>query len=184
MGILQHLHAIGPKASKEDEHKKRGKGQIQHQGTDIVKKRPASRQQENRKISKCIFFILIVLLFSNDAMTIDKDNKTTIDKYNDLQAHNTTTTTLILTNRPKTYNTRKKLNKLQHSLNGNHYLNIAHWNKGNTLFKNKTPQIDQILNTHKPHILSLCEANIEKMINDTPNDQYFDYKIKHTKIQK
>ena len=119
---------------------------------------------------------------SDDIMTTNKDNKTNINKHNNLQIYNTITATTILTNRPQTNNTRIQHNKLQHSLNGNHYLNIAHWNKGNTLFKNKTPQIDQILNTHKPHILSLCEANIAKMINDTLNDQYFDYKTEHTKM--
>ena len=77
----------------------------------------------------------------------------------------------------KSDTTRIQHNKLQHSLNGNHYLNIAHWNKRNTLFKNKTTQIDQLLNTHKPHILSLCEANIVKMVNDTHNNKYYDYTI-------
>ena len=87
---------------------------------------------------------------------------------NDKYQHNT----MMLTydNKQTTNITRKKLNKLQHTINGNYYLNLSHWNKGNTLFKNKATQIDQILNTHKPHILSLCEANIEKTINDTPND--------------
>ena len=32
------------------------------------------------------------------------------------------------------------------------------------------------------HIISLCEANIEKTINSTPNDTYKDYKIEHTKM--
>ena len=35
---------------------------------------------------------------------------------------------------------------------------------------------------YKPHIISLCEANIEKTINNTPNDTYIDYKIEHTKM--
>ena len=115
-----------------------------------------------------------MLLVSNDSMTTNNDNRTTNDKYNNTQTHNTITTTLITTLRPKTNTTRIQHNKLQHSLNSNHYLNIAHWNKGNTLFTNKTTQIDQLLNIHKPHILSLCEANIEKMVNDTHNNKYYD----------
>merc|ERR1712115_514119 len=115
-------------------------------------------------------------------MTTNNDNKINNDKHNNTQTHDTITTTLITTKRPKTNTTRIQHNKLQHSLNGNHYLNIAHWNKGNTLFTNKTTQIDQLLNTHKPHILSLCEANIEKMVNDTHNDKYYNYKIEHTKM--
>ena len=35
---------------------------------------------------------------------------------------------------------------------------------------------------HNPHLLSLCEANIEKIINNTENDTYTDYKIEHTKM--
>ena len=35
---------------------------------------------------------------------------------------------------------------------------------------------------YKPHIISLCEANIEKTINNTPNCTYIDYKIEHTKM--
>ena len=80
------------------------------------------------------------------------------------------------------HNTRKKLNELQHIKKGNYYINLLHWNKGNTLFKNKTTQIDQILQKYKPHIISLCEANIEKTINNTQNDTYMDYKVEHTKM--
>ena len=35
---------------------------------------------------------------------------------------------------------------------------------------------------HKPHVLSLCEANIKKIINSTENDTYTDYKIENTKM--
>ena len=80
------------------------------------------------------------------------------------------------------HNTRKQNNKLQHIKNGNYHLNVLHWNKGNTLFKNKITQIDQIMDKYRPHIISLCEANIEKTINNTPNDTYKDYKIEHTKM--
>ena len=78
--------------------------------------------------------------------------------------------------------THKALNNAQHIKNGNHYLSLVHWNKGKTLFHNKTTDIDQILALHKPHIFSLCEANIERIINDTNNDTYLDYNIEHTKM--
>merc|ERR1712240_219430 len=42
--------------------------------------------------------------------------------------------------------------------------------------------IDQILDKFKPHIISLCEANIERMVNNTLNDTYKDYKIEYTKM--
>ena len=67
--------------------------------------------------------------------------------------------------------THKKLNKTQHITNGNYYLNLLHWNKGKTLFHNKTTDIDQILSIHNPHIFSLCEANIAKIINNTKHTQ-------------
>ena len=43
------------------------------------------------------------------------------------------------------WGTRKHNNKIQHTINGNYHLNILHWNKGNTHFKNKITHIDQIL---------------------------------------
>ena len=91
--------------------------------------------------------------------------------------------TNIIINYPQTnFITRKSHNKAQHIKNGNHYLSLVHWNKGKTLFHNKTTDIDQILSQHKPHIFSLCEANIERIINDTNNDTYLDYNIEHTKM--
>ena len=67
-------------------------------------------------------------------------------------------------------------------INGNYHLNVLHWNKGNTLFTNKITHIDQIMDKYRPHIISLCEGNIEKMVNKTLNDTYKDYKIEHTKM--
>ena len=80
------------------------------------------------------------------------------------------------------YPTHKNNNKLQHILNGNSYLSLVHWNKGKSLFHNKTNDIDHILSQHKPHIFSLCEANTDMSINDTPFNTYLDYKIEHTKM--
>merc|ERR1711989_84483 len=101
-------------------------------------------------------------------------NKTNDTKSKNIK-HQTTPTEIIATNNTKTHKTRKQNNKLQHIINGNYYLNLVHWNKGNTLFNNKITQIDQLLNTYQPHILSLCEANIEKITNNTQNSTYYDY---------
>ena len=60
------------------------------------------------------------------------------------------------------WRSKKYNNKIQHAINGNYHLNILDWNKGNTKFKIKITHIDQILDEFRPHILSLCEANIEK----------------------
>ena len=78
--------------------------------------------------------------------------------------------------------TKKQHNKTQHTINGNNYLSLVHWNKGRSLFHNKTNDIDHILTYHKPHIFSICEANTDKIINDTPLNTYSDYKIEHTKM--
>ena len=80
------------------------------------------------------------------------------------------------------YPTHKNNNKLQHILNGNSYLSLVHWNKGKSLFHNKLNDIDMVLDKFKPHIISLCEANIDKIINNTHNNKYHDYSIEHTKM--
>ena len=122
----------------------------------------------------------MMLCFNVDKWTMISNNTQTQTNYN--SKHLTNMTLTKLTNPQTTYTTRKKLNKIQHAINGNYYLNLLHWNKGKTLFKNKITNIDQILAKHKPHIISLCEANIEKVINDTENDTYTNYKIEHTKM--
>ena len=80
------------------------------------------------------------------------------------------------------YPTHKNNNKLQHILNSNSYLSLVHWNKGKSLFHNKTNGIDHILSQHKPHIFSLCEANADMSTNDTIFNTYLDYKKEHTKM--
>lgn len=80
------------------------------------------------------------------------------------------------------YTMHKKHNKIQHTLNGNHYLSLVHWNKGKSLFQNKTNHIDHILSIHRPHIFSPCETNVEKIINNTPNINYLDYNLEHKKM--
>ena len=106
----------------------------------------------------------------------------TLTPTNDKHIYQNNTTLLKPKQSQSTYTTCKKLNKIQHIINGNYYLNLLHWNKGKTLFQNKTTDIDQILSMYNPHILSLCEANIEKIINNTENETYTDYKIEHTKM--
>ena len=71
-----------------------------------------------------------------------------------------------------------------HTLNGNNgkHLNLAHWNKGQALFHNKTNNINHILATYKPHILTLCKANAHKITNNTPFNKYANYNIEHTKM--
>ena len=61
-------------------------------------------------------------------------------------------------------------------------INIIHWNKGKSLFQNKLNDIDTILEKYKPHIISLCEANVDKIVNDSHNNKYHDYAIEHTKM--
>ena len=61
-----------------------------------------------------------------------------------------------------------KHNTTQHSLlgnrngkNGKHWgYKLAHWNKGSAHFHNKLHEIAHILDTHKPHIFSISEANL------------------------
>ena len=39
-----------------------------------------------------------------------------------------------------------------------------------------------ILATYKPHTLSLCEANGDRLVNGNTFDRYLDYSIEHTII--
>ena len=80
------------------------------------------------------------------------------------------------------YDTRKKQNKTQHTLNGNNTLKLLHWNKGKAHFHNKTNDIDNILSHHRPNVISLCKANIERTTNNEINSNYKDYRIEHTKM--
>ena len=90
---------------------------------------------------------------------------------------------ILMTLIPNThYNTRKQNNKNQQIKNGNHTIKMVQWNKGRANFINKTNELDSILSKHKPDIISICEANINKNNNTEINNRYKDYKIEHTKM--
>merc|ERR1712240_896013 len=80
------------------------------------------------------------------------------------------------------YKTRKQHNKEQHTKNGNHAIKLAQWNKGKANFSNKTNDLDSILQRHKPNIISICEANINRNNNTEINNRYKDFNIKNTKM--
>ena len=80
------------------------------------------------------------------------------------------------------YKTRKQHNKDQHIKNGNHTIKIVQWNKGKANFINKTNKLDSILSKHKPNIISICEANINRNNNTEINNRYKDFNIEHTKM--
>ena len=66
----------------------------------------------------------------------------------------------------KSYTLSKNLsnNKQAHILNGNIKINrlkILHWNKGNSLFKNKLDDIYFVLDKFQPHIMSISKANYD-----------------------
>ena len=72
---------------------------------------------------------------------------------------------------------------MPHCLNGNIKLTnikIAHFNKGNSKFENKLDDIHYIIDTHKPLIFSISEANycnLNKTIIDGYNIETCDFKI-------
>ena len=74
-------------------------------------------------------------------------------------------------------------NKLAHYTNGNIKLTnikIAHFNKGNSKFDNKIDDIHYIIDTHKPLIFSISEANycnLNNTIIDGYNIETCDFKI-------
>merc|ERR1712240_894556 len=152
------------------------------------------------KIGGWLLFLLLVPLFCGKIDTLENDNTfipphninfldhlpgPQTDKYphsvNSFRIKNIMQTHTTHKNN-KHWKSKKFNNRIQHSINGNYHLNILHWNKGNTKFKNKITHIHQFLDEFRPHILSLCEANIEKTINNMTNENYKDYKIEHTKM--
>ena len=111
--------------------------------------------------------------------TNDNNNKETKYKQAILMILLLTLTTL----NPNThYKTRKQHNKEQHTKNGNHTIKIVQWNKGKANFTNKTNKLDSILSRHKPNLISICEANINRKNNTEINNKYKDFNIEHTKM--
>ena len=90
--------------------------------------------------------------------------------------------TLTTLNPNTHYKTRKQHNKEQHTKNGNHTIKIVQWNKGKANFTNKTNELDSILSRHKPNLISICEANINRNNNTEINNKYKDFNIEHTKM--
>ena len=120
---------------------------------------------------------------------VDKQNKINSSIYTTKTNNNTLNPTKLLilllilsTVIPNThYTTRKTHNKTQHTKHGNNTLILLHWNKGKAHFQNKINDINNILSNHKPHVILLCEANVEKTTNNDTYNNYMDYRIEHTK---
>ena len=54
-------------------------------------------------------------------------------------------------------------------INGNtpHSLKVTHWNSGNKFWKNKTENIQYILDTRKPDVMLVSESNVFKTDSDS-----------------
>ena len=61
-----------------------------------------------------------------------------------------------------------------------HGIKIIHWNKGPSYMENKHNDIEDVIASHKPHVLGLSEANIRKG-HDLANVQIRDYQL-HTAL--
>ena len=51
-------------------------------------------------------------------------------------------------------------NKYTYGNKKNKGIKIAHWNKGGSFLTNKMPEIRNVIEVHKPHILGVSEANL------------------------
>ena len=84
-------------------------------------------------------------------------------------------------------NFRKVNNRLAHSYNGNKSqnknINFLHWNKGNSLFKNKSEEIKILCKQHRPDIFSICEANLQHESNII-KVEFPDFNYEVTKMSK
>ena len=59
-------------------------------------------------------------------------------------------------------------NKYMRAINGNQHVNklvLSHWNKGNSLFKNKMSELKLIMNQEKADVMSVVEANLGHQYN-------------------
>ena len=115
-----------------------------------------------------------------------KQNKTNENNNKDTKYKQAILLMLLLTlttiNPNTKYTTRKQHNKKQHTKNGNHTIKLVQWNKGKANFTNKTNDLDSILARHKPNLISICEANINRNNNTEINNKYKDFNIEHTKM--
>ena len=57
-----------------------------------------------------------------------------------------------------------------------HNLKVLHWNKVNSLFKNKLDDIFFVLKKYKPYLMSISEANYDNF----DNLKIRDYKVEKT----
>ena len=60
-------------------------------------------------------------------------------------------------------------------------IKIVMWNKGSSLLQNKHPEIETVIDAHKPHILGLCEANLRRDV-DISLVQHQDYQLHAAKV--
>ena len=72
---------------------------------------------------------------------------------------------LILSANCNKYNYAKYGNR-DHNQHKNRGLNLVQWNKGNSLITNRLHDIHELINTYKPDILSLSEANLNNNVGD------------------
>ena len=72
-------------------------------------------------------------------------------------------------------------NKTNHMKYGNKSdsIRVLQWNKGPSLFKNKTDHLKIIIDKYKPNLISLSEANYDIAANDS-NHQFLHYNVEFT----
>ena len=58
-------------------------------------------------------------------------------------------------------------------------IRVLQWNKGPSLFKNKTDHLKIIIDKYKPNLISLSEANYDIAANDS-NHQFLHYNVEFT----
>ena len=78
-----------------------------------------------------------------------------------------------------TWLTKKERNFIAKVTHGNKRekgIKILHWNKGPSFLHSKHQEIEAVIETHKPHVLGLSEANLWKT-HDPSNSQFKDYEL-------
>ena len=138
----------------------------------------------------CIQYRIYIGIFSNAYLFFRKSLK--CNKYNRTSHRRARPATLFLIfilaiygcnplSQSCSYSRSKQLshNRIMKAKNGNiviknYKLKICHVNKGNSLFKNKIPEIRNIIDEHSPDILCVSEANVVDDLNIYAHD-FSDY---------
>ena len=152
------------------------KSTIQSKNVSRIQMKFSANKNSNMVFKMVVFFMIIFSHFKcNEYVKHYKHNKPSL-KY--IKIYSTCTN-----NYREAFNhlSNNAMYSLYGNKNKNNNLKLYHWNKGSANFNNKLNEIKNLINTNKPDVLNLAEANININDNNFSNN-FYDYKIETTKM--